>query len=385
MNDSSLRVVIVTPDYPPMTGGMGESAHRIASNLSRQGIQVCVSVPHLIDKNSWPSSKIRNLGTHEVLDIFIPAAQDSDDPDWSTLRLGRLPLTLLMLQNYFSTWKPDIIHSFSLYPLGTVSGILAKELQVPLMVSARGNDITGNIFRPDIIGTIQMVCHNAQIITAVSSQHARYIGFSCPQAISKIRVVLNGVESMPSKNYRKLHKPSNEIIFSTACFPKPRKNLDVLINAFCHVNRKHPLTRLLIVGPINNEDVGLIRRRSKSIILEGQKDSDLAKSSIRNSDVFVLPSTFEGCSNAMLHAMANEVPIIASGVGGARDLITHGKNGLLFEPLDVKGLVSCMEKMLNSGFRKKLGRSNNSIIRSASEEACEWRQLYTHAIQASQN
>ena len=80
---------------------------------------------------------------------------------------------------------------------------------------------------------------------------------------------------------------------------------------------------------------------SAAVILAGEPDSvTLAgpKADLlpyyRAADVFVLPSLTEGMSNSMLEAMACGAAIMASRVDGAKDAVTEGESGCLFDPLN---------------------------------------------------
>jgi len=53
---------------------------------------------------------------------------------------------------------------------------------------------------------------------------------------------------------------------------------------------------------------------------------------LQTADLFILPSATEGLSNAMLEALAAGLPVIATCVGGAPDIITHQKSGWLVAP-----------------------------------------------------
>ena len=66
------------------------------------------------------------------------------------------------------------------------------------------------------------------------------------------------------------------------------------------------------------------------------------------SDIFVLPSRTEGLSNALLEAMARGMPVVASDVGGAPDIIQDGKSGLLFQSEDAAQLAEHLTTLLRS-------------------------------------
>jgi len=62
----------------------------------------------------------------------------------------------------------------------------------------------------------------------------------------------------------------------------------------------------------------------------------------------VLPSLSEGRPNVILEAMASELPIVATNIGGTNEVIQDGKNGLLFPVKDVDALANAMTKILKS-------------------------------------
>jgi sugar transferase (PEP-CTERM/EpsH1 system associated) len=74
-------------------------------------------------------------------------------------------------------------------------------------------------------------------------------------------------------------------------------------------------------------------------------------------DVFVLPSLSEGCSNVIQEAMATELPVVASNVGGNPELVTNGKTGFLFDLDNLDELVGILEKLIkDTALRKETGR-----------------------------
>jgi len=102
----------------------------------------------------------------------------------------------------------------------------------------------------------------------------------------------------------------------------------------------------------------------------------------RAADVFVLPSSREGFSNALLEAMATGLPCVASKLQGVTDVsIDNGINGLLFPPGDVVALENALRSLLKDPtFAQELG----SRARATVEERYSITQTASRTLEAYQ-
>lgn len=64
-------------------------------------------------------------------------------------------------------------------------------------------------------------------------------------------------------------------------------------------------------------------------------------------DAFVHSSLYEGLGYTIIEAMASEVPVVASHVGGVKEFVTHKQTGLAVSPGDVAGLTEAMKTICN--------------------------------------
>jgi glycosyltransferase involved in cell wall biosynthesis len=124
----------------------------------------------------------------------------------------------------------------------------------------------------------------------------------------------------------------------------PVKRLDVLLDALAAV----PALRLRLAGTgpeqaIIEQSVLARGLGGRVEILGGVADPVPI---LAMSNLFVLPSAAENCPLALLQAMACEVPVVASRVGGIPEIVRDGVEGLLVPPGDPAALAWALRRLL---------------------------------------
>lgn len=128
------------------------------------------------------------------------------------------------------------------------------------------------------------------------------------------------------------------------------KGINELVNAFSRLNKNYPDTRLLLVGPVEDDldpvlpETRMAIEKEESIISVGsQKD---VRPYYEASDALVFPSYREGFPNVVLEAGAMELPSIVTDINGSREIIEEGVNGVIVPPRDENALYEAMEDMV---------------------------------------
>ncbi|GIW60945.1 MAG: glycosyl transferase [Patescibacteria group bacterium] len=146
-----------------------------------------------------------------------------------------------------------------------------------------------------------------------------------------------------------------------------QKGFDLLLQAFHQVAKSYPDWELVILGEgeLRSEleqritNLGL----SEQVFLPGRVGN--VGDWYASADIFVLSSRFEGFPNTLLEAMASGVAVVSFDCEtGPRDIIRHGRNGLLVNAEDVQGLAEAMAKLMgDENLRKQLSENANSSAR----------------------
>jgi glycosyltransferase involved in cell wall biosynthesis len=131
----------------------------------------------------------------------------------------------------------------------------------------------------------------------------------------------------------------------------PEKDVSTLIDAFGVLTSRVPSARLRVVGSGSMESA--LRRRvvacnlSEHVVFRPFTcDPHEVEKELLDADVLVLPSTFEPLGMILLEAMVREVPVVATGAGGPREIIEDGVTGWLFAPGDAGALADRLEHCL---------------------------------------
>ncbi|HGF7952273.1 glycosyltransferase [Enterococcus faecium] len=198
------------------------------------------------------------------------------------------------------------------------------------------------------------------------------IGKAIPVAISK------EIQSMMSEEYRlknkaeliynpvdvnKFYKNNDkheDICLITAGRLSKQKNQKLLIDAIkllCHEYQNISLS-ILGDGPLRDELENYVQGNGLDNVIFFKGNVDNVEEYFSKSDIFVLSSSYEGLPLVILEAMAAQLPIISTNVGGIRDIVTD--NGLLVEAENENEMVKALKKLIeNKDLREKFG--NNSL------------------------
>lgn len=202
---------------------------------------------------------------------------------------------------------------------------------------------------------------------AVKDFYIRHIGV----AAEKITVIPNGIDTetfdhlTPDPELREsLNLTPDDFVIICVANLHPNKGHRYLLEAFESLWSKFPHIKLLLVGDgEERQSIEMMIRSSHSknaIRLLGRRDDVPAL--LKLSHLFVLPTLFEGQSNAILEAMAAGIPVITTDIPENRILITSNENGLLVAPQNSPLLEESIKKILLSIDSRNLFLTNSKEI-----------------------
>jgi glycosyltransferase involved in cell wall biosynthesis len=139
-----------------------------------------------------------------------------------------------------------------------------------------------------------------------------------------------------------------------------------LLQAAALVRRQCPQVSFRIVGdgPLRNSLEAQSRALGVNDIVEfAGARSDIA-AQLRQFDLFVLPSLWEGLPYVLLEAMAVGIPIVATDVSGVREIITDETEGIIAPPRSAAALAEAVTGLVaNDARRASLGAKGAQVVR----------------------
>lgn len=137
------------------------------------------------------------------------------------------------------------------------------------------------------------------------------------------------------------------------------KGIGELLWAWKELSQKHPTAHLFLGGIWEDKELETVAKaQSDSVTYLGWLTGEEKQKYLRECDIFVLPSYFEGQSVAILEAMAYSCGIVASKTGGIPQMITEGETGIFAKPEDVETLKVGLDRLLeNPAFCAELGKN----------------------------
>jgi len=272
----------------------------------------------------------------------------------------------------------DIVHAHYAIPHATAAylarQILASTVQgrVPSIITTlHGTDITLLGSDPSYSETVAFCIEQSDGVTAVS-ESLKADTYRELAVKSDIRVIPNflncavhyRVEAEAVK-VRLVGDPSAKVLIHVSNF-RPVKRVTAVIEVFDRI-RKHVPSHLLMVGDGPDLDAAarLSRERGLDDYVHFLGAQDQVQQLLSIADVFLLPSAQESFGLAALEAMACEVPVVASRVGGLPEVIEDGRNGFLHPPDDLDGMAASAVSLLTDPARHaQMSAAANKTVRT---------------------
>ena len=235
----------------------------------------------------------------------------------------------------------DVLHVHYAIPHATAAYLAREMLEdahpLRVVTTLHGTDIT-LVGQAHSFATItKFSIERSDAVTAVSEylREETYRSFGCTGcAIEVIPNFVNLKEYFPSEER---HCPAfvprdTRMLMHISNF-RPVKRVVEVVRIFARVRREVPSVLVLVGDGPDREEAEAEAARlgvGRQVFFLGKLDSiaDL----LRSADLFLLPSTSESFGLAVLEAMACGVPVVASRVGGLREVVVDGETGALVPP-----------------------------------------------------
>jgi N-acetyl-alpha-D-glucosaminyl L-malate synthase BshA len=256
------------------------------------------------------------------------------------------PYTLALASKMFEVAESarlDLLHVHYAIP-HSVSAYLARAMaaprRVPFITTLHGTDITLVGGNRSYLPITKFSIEQSDGVTAISNYLKKTtldeFGVRNPIEVIPNFVNCDLYHRNEDARARAVWAPNGEPILMHLSNFRPVKRVTDAVEIFALVREKMP-AKLVMIGDGPDRGAAEWMARQKKIeddvLFLGKQDHVYEKLGL--ADLFLLPSTLESFGLAALEAMACEVPVIATNVGGVPEVVDHGVDGYLVEPGDI--------------------------------------------------
>jgi teichuronic acid biosynthesis glycosyltransferase TuaC len=260
------------------------------------------------------------------------------------------------------TFSLNLIVCYWTYPEGFGASLIAKKLNIPLVIRPRGSDINIYIQNKLLRNLIKYVLKKADEIIPVCNQLGTAIeNLGIPS--DKIKCIPFGVDTNKfkplDKNFcrKKLSINLNCKVILFVGNLVDVKGIDYLLDAMKILENEgveNLVLNILGTGPLETKYRDKIKKfKSCKIFLQGGIPNHEVLFWMNASDLFCLPSLSEGYPNVLMEALACGLPVVASRVGGIPEIIDSPDLGVLVAPMKPDKIAQAIKSVLGRKWDSK--------------------------------
>jgi len=384
---SKLKITILTPEYPPVVGGISSICYGLSIALCREGHEVCVltnldrgSLSEridcvLIERILEPSTTINSV--LRILKMNVKAVNLLSELG-KHYRYLNLRDKLRLIRAYSDAYQCkeyvencDVIHAFHPHRALFIGYWLKKMLNKPLVCTFFGTDILG--FRY-LYRTLRSLLPECDVLITLSNEVKKRASKLHGLEEDKIVVIPPGVNDVylnckltREEVRRSLGFKADDFIILTVCRLVRRKGVDNVIKAIRILKDLNLKYIIVGDGPERARLESLVQNLNltEKIVFIGEiRDPNILVKYYTAADVFCLTprevdGDVEGYGVVFLEAGACRLPVIGSSSYGVIDAVDNGKTGFLVPPDIPRELAVKIELLYHDKeLRERLGINN---------------------------
>ncbi len=376
-----MKIALFTPYDIAFPGGVNKHVFKLKENFERMGHDV-----EVIGPSSVPEARLNIPGVHTVSGA-VPIAKGSGG---SVARIGISPFIIPKVKLILDRGNFDVVHFHEPFcpAVPTYGLMISNYVNVAtfhaLHEKHKGYILFHPVFRP--------LFHKLRKKIAVSRAALKFVSYYFP---GEYEIIPNGVDyeffSRDVEPLRNFRDGKLNILFVGRL--ERRKGLRTLIGAFERVKSNFEDVRLIIVGPDGGLKEELEEKVSRCRIRDVEfvgyvSDEELLKY-YKTCDIFCSPAEGrESFGIVLLEAMASGKPVVATNIGGYKEVMEDGRQGILVNPRDEEGLAGALLRLLrDENMRRAMGEEGRRRAKDFSWVSVSKRVLdvYREAIQSKRS
>lgn len=336
-----MKVIQIMPEF-----GLA-GAEIMCENLSVELIKLGINVI-VVSLYDYHSAITDRLEQHGVKVIYLKKKKGLD-----------LSMVFKLYQ-VFKKEKPDVMHTHRYVmqyaiPAGVLAGV-KKRIHIVHNIALKEN----KTYAQKLNYIFYHYFHVVPVALSEEIQKTVQDRYNLPK--SKIPIIFNGTD-LQKCIIKENYDSGNKIKYLHIGRFSEAKNHMMLLEAFSQVHKRLPEAQLTLIGTGELKEKIIEKvvelKIENHVTIVGLKDN--VYPFLNKSDVFVLPSIYEGMPMTLIEAMGTGLPVIATKVGGIPSMIKNNENGLLVK-IEVDDLVNAMIKLSDKKIRKMLGENARQTV-----------------------
>jgi glycosyltransferase involved in cell wall biosynthesis len=356
MEPSSLRLLVLSIEFPPGPGGLGTLAYQISQCLTEMGWQVAVATPQSHTNNQT----IQAFNNHQIFKItqFVykgPAILEG---------FNRLFITLQLIRSH----KPNVILAIGWQSVW-LGSLIALLTNIPCVAVGIGSEF---LILKKVKRAMALWAYQRADLVVFISQYTRKLAQSHGFHTFKDTIISLGADEdifkpeLNTKDLRQQLKLNDSLVILTVGQVSERKAQDVVIRALPSVLEDFPTTHYLIVGlPTNRARLEQLANKlgvKENIHFTGVVPQNDLPLFYNLADIFILVSRrteggeVEGFGIAVVEAALCGKPAIVSNATGLVEAVVPGMTALVVDPEQPEMTAAAIKQLLaNDQLRYEMG------------------------------